>query len=146
MERTHKVPASTYFGLGLFVTGLAFVCLLVPCIFAYPPRPWPQIVLLSVLAAATPVATLWWLSRFRITIAPGALTYSSLYCGERTINLSDIESAEVVFQRGFGMRPLLEVRTPGVTLRINFKVFSHEAREDLFQVAGANNHLQATPR
>src|SRR5664280_1858016 len=60
--------------------------------------------------------------------------------------LSDIEGAEVVFQRGFGVRPLLEVRTPGVTLRIKFKVFSHAAREDLFQVAGANKHLQPTPR
>ena len=66
------------------------------------------------------------------------LTYSSLYCGVRTIHLSDIESSEVVFQFGGpGVRPLLEVRTPGTTLRINFKVFSHEARKDLFQVVGA---------
>jgi len=145
MERTYKVPASTYFGLGLFAAALAFVCLLVPCIFAYPAHPLRQIVLLSILAASIPFATIWWLSRFRITITPTTLTYSSLFCGERTINLSDIESSEVVFQLGTrGVRPLLEVRTPGVMLRIHFKVFSHEARKDLFQVAGTNKSLQAT--
>jgi hypothetical protein len=145
MERTYKVPASTYFGLGLFAAGLASVCLLVPCIFAYPARPLSQIVLLSVLAAAIPSATFWWFSRFRITITPTALRYASPFRDERTINLPDIESSEVIFQRGTrGVRPLLEVRTPGVTLRIHFKVFSREARKDLFQVTGANKSLQAT--
>ncbi len=145
MERTYRVPASTYFGLGLFAAGLAFVCLLVPCIFAYPARSLSQIVLLSVLAAAIPSATIWWLSRFRITITPTALKYSSPFRDERTISLPDIESAEVIFQRGTrGVQPLLEVRAPGDTLRIHFKVFSHEARKDLFQVTGANKSLQAT--
>jgi hypothetical protein len=142
MERTYKVPASTYFGLGLFAAGLAFVCLLVPCIFAHPARPLSQIILLSVLAAAIPSAMIWWLSRFRIIITPTALRYSSPFCNERTIILPDIESSEVVIQRGTrGVRPLLEVRTSGVTLRIHFKVFSHEARKDLFQVTGANKSL-----
>ena len=139
MERTYKVPASTYFVLGLFAAGLAFLCLLAPCIFTYPARPLSQIVLLSVSAAAIPSATIWWLSRFRITITPTALRYSSPFCGERSVNLPDIESSEVVFQRGTrGVRPLLEVRSPGVTLRIHFKVFSHEARKDLFQVTRSN--------
>jgi len=145
MERIYKVPASTYFGLGLFAAGLAFVCLLVPCIFAYPARPVSQTVLLSILAAAIPSATIWWLSRFRITITPTVLRYSSPFSSERTINLPDIESSGVVFQRGTrGVRPLLEVRTPGVTVRIHFKVFSQEARKDLFQATGANKSLQAT--
>ena len=145
MERSYRVPASTYFGLGLFAAGLAFVCLLVPCIFAYPARPISQIVLLSVLTVAIPSATIWWLSRFRITITPTALRYSSPFRDERSINLPEIESSEVIFQRGtYGVRPLLEVRAPGVTLRIHFKVFSHEARKDLFQVTGANNALEPT--
>jgi hypothetical protein len=145
MERTYKVPASTCFGLGLFAAGLAFVCLLLPCIFASPARPLSLIVSLSILAAAIPSATIWWLSRFRIAITPTSLRYSCPFCDERTIKLPDIESSEVVFQRGTrGVRPLLEVRTPGVTLKIHFKVFSHEARKDLFQVTGANKSLQAT--
>lgn len=137
MERVYRVPLSTYFGLGLFVAGLAFVCLVMPCIFAYPSRPLPQVILLSVLAAAIPVVAIWWLSRFQISITPSTLTYSSLNCGKQTINLSDIGSSEVVMLRGTrGYQPLLEVRTPRVTLRINFKVFSHEARKDLFQTVG----------
>jgi hypothetical protein len=145
MERTHKVPASTYFGLGLFAAGLAFVCLLVPCIFAYPPDPPTKVFLISVVAALIPAFTIWWLSRFRITITPTVLRYSSPFSSERTINLPDIESSGVVFQRGArGVRPLLEVRTPGVTVRIHFKVFSQEACTDLFQTTGANKTLHAT--
>jgi len=138
MERTYKVPMSTHFGLGLFAAGLAFLCLLVPCIFAYPSPSPTKILWLSLIAAAVPVGTVWWLSRFRITITPSRLTYSSGGGGEQSIELSDIESAGVIIQRGVrGFRPLLEVRSPTTILRIHFKVFSHEARKDLFQVVGA---------
>jgi hypothetical protein len=137
MKRTYKVPISTHFGFGLFAAGLAFLCLLVPCIFAYPSPSPAKILWLSLIAAAVPVGTVWWLSRFRITITPSRLTYSSAN-GERSIELSDIESAGIIIQRGIsGSRPLLEVRSPTTILRIHFKVFSHEARKDLFQVVGA---------
>jgi hypothetical protein len=139
MDRTYKVPVSTYFGLGLFAAGLAFVCLLAPCIFAYPSCPFSQVLLLLSLAVAIPVAVVCWLSRFRITITSSALTYASLHCGARTINLSDIKSSGVILRGGTrGLQPLLEVRTPTVILRINYKVFSQEARKDLFQVVAAN--------
>jgi hypothetical protein len=146
MPRTYRVSASTYFGLGLFAAGLAFVCLLVPCIFAYPPLPPTKVILLSVVAALIPAFTIWWLSRFRITITPSALTYSSLYTGKHTVDLSEIESSEVVMQRGLvGARPLLAVTSPRVKLLINFKVFSKDARKDLFQTVGPNTALEPTP-
>jgi len=138
MERTYKVPMSTYFGLGLFAAGLAFLCLLVPCIFAYPPVSATKLFWLSVIAVVVPAGTIWWLSRFRITITPSRLTYSSPGCGGQSVELSDIESAGVVMQRSIrGSRPLLEVRSPTKVLRIHFRVFSHKARKDLFQVVGA---------
>ena len=43
MERTYKVPASTHLGLGLFAGGLAFLCFVVPYVFAYPARPSLQV-------------------------------------------------------------------------------------------------------
>ena len=36
-----------------------------------------------------------------------------------------------------GIQPLLEVESSGVKLRINFKVFSREARKDLFNTVKA---------
>ena len=70
MERTYKVPASTHVGLGLFAGGLAFLCFVVPYVFAYPARPSLQVAVLSALALTVPAATIWWLSRFRVTITP----------------------------------------------------------------------------
>jgi hypothetical protein len=146
MPRTYKVSASTYFGLGLFAAGLAFVCLLVPCIFAYPPLPSTKVLLLSAIAVLIPAFTIWWLSRFRITITPSALTYSSFYAGEHTVDLSEIESSEIIIQRGLvGARPLLAVTSPRARLLINFKVFSKDARQDLFRTVGPNTALEPTP-
>ena len=138
MHRTYKVPMSTYFGLGLLTAGLAFLCLLVPCFVAYPPPSLTKIILVSFGAVAIPVATVWWLSRFKITITPTTLTYSSAYYGEQTVNLSDIESSGIIRQHDiYGSRSLLEVKSRGIKFRINFKMFSHEALEDLFLVVKA---------
>lgn len=147
MQRTYKVSASTYFGLGLFAAGLAFVCLLVPCIFAYPPFPLAKVVLLLAVAVSIPAFTIWWLSRFRITITSSTLTYSSLYSGRKTVNLREIESSEVIIQRGLGgARPLLAVTSPDARLLINFKVFSKDARKDLFQTVGPDTAPASTRR
>ena len=139
MERTYKVPISTYFGLGLFFAALAFLCLVLPCIFASPPRPFLQVVLLLALAVTIPAVVIWWLSRFHITITPTTLTYSGAFFRGQTIQLSDIRRSGVIIRRGVPgfSQPLLEVETSSIRLRIHYKVFSHEARKDLFQVVGA---------
>jgi len=140
MQRTYKVPASTYFGLGLFASGLAFVCLLAPLLFAYPKDSPTKILLLSITAVAIPAATIWWLSRFVITITPDALIYSSPFCKGQPVNLTAITNSRIIMRLGIsGGQPLLEVQSKENTLRINFKVFSHEARKDLFQTVKVQN-------
>ena len=86
-----------------------------------------------------------WLSRFRLTITPDNVIYSSLYTGERTINLAEVEGSEMIYQSGFyGGRYLLEVNARGIKTRINFKVFSRDAVRALFHLVGPNQSLEPT--
>jgi hypothetical protein len=140
MQRTYKVPASTYFGLGLFPFGLAFLCLLTPPLFAYPKDSPTKILLLSITAIVIPVAVVWWLSRFKIIITPDALIYSSAFGRQQSVSLTDITHSKIIMRAGIsGVQPLLEVRSKETQLRINFKVFSHEARKDLFHAVKFQN-------
>jgi hypothetical protein len=140
MQRTYKVPTSTYFGLGLFASGLAFLCLIVPVLFAYPKDSQAKILLLSITAVAIPIAVICWLSRFAIIITPDTLIYSSPFCKEQSVNLTAITNSKIIIRLGIiGGQPLLEVQSKENTLRINFKVFSHEARKDLFNSVKVQN-------
>jgi hypothetical protein len=140
MQRTYKVPANTYFGLGLLAFGLAFLCLLTPLLFAYPKDSQTKILLLSITAVAIPIAVVWWLSCFAITITPDTLIYSRAFCKKQSVNLTAITNSKIIMRLGIsGGQPLLEVQSKENTLRINFKVFSHEARKDLFQAVKVQN-------
>ena len=92
----------------------------------------------TALGLAVLLFTYFWLSRFKLTVTPRTITYSSLYSGERTVNLSEVEASEIVCQTFylFYRRFLLEVRTKDETLRINYKVFSREAVRTVFHVLG----------
>jgi hypothetical protein len=86
-----------------------------------------------------------WLLRFRLTISPDALIYSSLFTGERRIRFADITHTNMVYQTGlYGFRRLLAVTANGVTTRINFKVFSREAASALLHAVGPNQSLEPT--
>lgn len=140
MQRTYTVPVSTYFGLGLFASGLAFACLLAPLLFAYPKDSPIKILFISITAVAISAATIWWLSCFKIIITPDALIYSSAFCRKQSVNLTAITNSKIIMRLGIsGGQPLLEVRSKENTLRINFKVFSHEARKDLFHAVKLQN-------
>jgi hypothetical protein len=137
MQRTYKVPASTYFGLGLFASGLAFLCLLTPLLFAYPKDSPTKILLVSITAIAIPIATICWLSRFKIIITPEALIYLSAFGRQQSVDLKDITNSKIIMRRFIFYQPLLEIESPKIKFTINFKVFSHEARKDLFHAVKA---------
>jgi len=86
-----------------------------------------------------------WLSRFRLTINPDGLVYSSLFTGERRIRLADIKHTNMVYEAGLGnFRCLLAITANGVTTRINFKVFSCDATRALFHLVKPNQSLEPT--
>jgi hypothetical protein len=86
-----------------------------------------------------------WLSRFRLTINPDGLVYSSLFTGERRIRLVDITHTKMVYETGlYNFRCLLAITASGVTTRINFKVFSREAARALFHLVRPNQSLEPT--
>lgn len=89
--------------------------------------------------------TYFWLSRFKLTITPHSVIYSSLFTGERTIDLSEVHGSDTVYESGlYGSRYLLAVNARGMTTRINFKVFSREAARALFHLVGPNQALEPT--
>ena len=96
--------------------------------------------------AATGIAALlfvyFWLSRFRVTITPDTIVYSSLFTGERRIRLADVTHTEMIYQTGWiGWRYLLAVTARGVTTRMNYKVLSREAAKELFDAVDPNRSL-----
>ena len=83
-----------------------------------------------------------WLSRFRVTITPDAVVYSSLFTGERRIRLADVTHTEMICESGlYGRRYLLAVTARGVTTRMNYKVLSREAARKLFDAVDPNQSL-----
>jgi len=61
------------------------------------------------------------------------------------MEFSDITARDIYWQRGgYGSRSLLELHARGKRLRINYKVFSREGAQALFQAVGPNQSLQAT--
>ncbi|MGB9475348.1 MAG: hypothetical protein WCE87_09795 [Candidatus Udaeobacter sp.] len=102
----------------------------------------------AALAATGIIALLFihfWLPRFRLTINPDGLVYSSLFIGERRISLADITRTNIIYQTGlYGFRYLLAITANSVTTRINFKVFSREAASALFHLVRPNESLEPT--
>jgi hypothetical protein len=94
---------------------------------------------LAAVGIASLLFVYFWLSRFKLTIAPDTLIYASLFTGERRINIAEITHSEMVYQGGSYRRYLLAVTAHGVTTRINFKVFSREAASALFKLLGLTN-------
>src|SRR5437588_554543 len=79
-----------------------------------------------------------WLLRFKLTITPNSLTYSTLFAARQTIDLSEITNADIVVE-GYGayQRHLLEITTRWLSIRVHLKIFSREAVKDLFQTIKA---------
>jgi hypothetical protein len=75
----------------------------------------------AVVGFAALLFTYFWLSRFKLIITPDKLLYSSLFTGERVIAFSEISASDIHWQRGFyGAKALLQLKSRGVTTRLNF--------------------------
>jgi hypothetical protein len=103
---------------------------------------------IAILGVAALLFAYFWLSRFRLTITPHSLTYTSLFTGERVIQFSELTESDIVWEsyppgRAYS-RPLLQLVVGGKATRINFKVFSLEAAQALFHLVGPNQSLQPT--
>ena len=130
MQRTYSVMPETFVVLSVFSGGLTSLLLVAPLVMAYPAQP-PWKILLGVSAAiGIPSFIFYWLSRFRLIITADAVTYSSLFDGEKTARFSEILDAGFVGAR----RSVLQVEAPNTKLVINYRVFSGKARQDLFDV------------
>lgn len=133
MHRQYKASLNSYIGLGIGALGFSAV-LLCPLFIEYPLSKPHDVWLASAIGIGLPVFTFWWLSRFRLTITPGELSYSSAFRRERTIKLSEVYSAGIVHMGG-GMK-LFDVRsTDGTSLLIHYNIFSEAACKDLFKLA-----------
>src|SRR5664279_5720397 len=74
-----------------------------------------------------------WLSRFRLIITPDAVSYSSLFARERTVQRADIAAAGFAARTGgFESPHTFVIRSgSGSEIRINAKVFSRTAVREL---------------
>ena len=74
-----------------------------------------------------------WLSRFRLVITPEAVSYSSLFTRERTVQRADIVAGGFAAHTGGFESPFTFVirSGSGSEIRINAKVFSREAVREL---------------
>ena len=137
MRRQYKASLNSYVGLGIGALGFSAV-LLSPLFIECPPPKPHDVWLASAISIGLPVFTFWWLSRFRLTITPTELSYTSAFTSERTINLAEVCSARMIHtgRRGAPGMKLFEVRsTDGTSVRIHYNLFSDEACEDLFKLA-----------
>lgn len=80
-----------------------------------------------------------WLSRFRLVITPEAVTYSSLFVNEQTLQRSKISEAGFAERtKAFESPYTFVIRSSsGCELRINAKVFSPSAARELRALATA---------
>ena len=139
MSRTYRACLSSYIVLSICI-GITPAIALVFALRGDRDAMWIVAVGLAAL-----LFTYFWLSRFRLTITSHSVTYCSLFTGERTIELSEVDGSDMVYQSGlYGGRYLLAVKARGTTTRINFKVFSREAARALFHLVGPNQSLEPT--
>lgn len=103
---------------------------------------------LGIIGAAL-VLVLLWLGRFQIILTDDTLSYRTLFCGTRSIPLSDIERAEI--EAGWStywdqFRPMVRLTiTPHAfsenrPLYINVKVFSHQDIKRVLDFLGPRFH------
>ena len=134
MERTFRACLSSYVILALCI-GLIPAVTVPSALHGDKDAAW-----IAAAGFAALLFTYFWLSRFKLSFAPDALTYSSLFTGERTIHYSDITESQLYCQwyasRYGGRRTMLQLTVRGKPLRINYKVFSRDAVKMLFGVAG----------
>ncbi len=74
-----------------------------------------------------------WLSRFRLLITPEAVSYSSLFVPERTVQRADIAAAGFAARTGGFESPFTFIIRSGTgsEIRINAKVFSRATVSEL---------------
>jgi hypothetical protein len=131
MERTFRACLSSYIVLTVCI-GITPAITLLFALRGDKDAAW-----VAAAGFAALLFTYFWLSRFRLSFAPEALIYSSLFTGRHTIRLSELTRSQLYHQSGiYGSRDLLQLSVHGTTLRINFKVFSDDAVRILFEVAG----------
>jgi hypothetical protein len=131
MERTFRACLRPYIILTVCI-GITPLIALLPAIRGDKDAAW-----VTAIGFAALLFTYFWLSRFRLTFTPDALTYSSLFAGHHRVPLSELARSQIYHQSGkYGGRDLLQLTVHGKTLRINFKVFSDDATRMLFEVAG----------
>ncbi|HEY4415619.1 MAG TPA: hypothetical protein VGO57_08005 [Verrucomicrobiae bacterium] len=143
MHRTYSVPISTFVVLGVFSFGLSLLLMFAPVFYSVPPPSVTKIFIFSTFPIGVLAAVFWWLSRFQLTITPDTLIYSSLFSGKHTVRLSEITDCRLMSQNGQFAAKWIEVKTSAATLVINFRVFSREARNDLFKLIKTSDHRRA---
>jgi hypothetical protein len=94
---------------------------------------WWQAIAIWVAAWAFAIL---WLSRYRLEITADSVAYSSLFSRKRSVVRSEIVAADLADETGSFESPLTFVirNTSGAELRVNSKVFSHEAVQALFEL------------
>ena len=139
MSRTYRACLSSYVVLSICIAITPAIALV------FVLRGDRDAMWVVVVGLAALLFTYFWLSRFRLTITPHSVTYSSLFTSERTIELSEVDRSDMACQSGlYDGRYLLAVKAQGTTMRINFKVFSREAARALFHLIGPNQSLEPT--
>lgn len=141
MKRTYKAAISSYIGFGIFVFGFSGL-VLSPLFIEYPPPKPHDAILAAMMAVGLPVCVFWWLSRFRLTIGPDSISYSSAFGKEQSVDLADIHGAEVVMIYEC-RRVCLAIKTGmEIRMRIHHKIFSREAYQDLCRVVTPHSSQQ----
>jgi len=140
MKRTYKASVKSYMGFGLFALFYsAFILGLLS--IEKPPHELHHVMPGIVISIALPTFVFWWLSRFRLTIGPESISYSSAFSREQSVDLADIRGAKVVLIYESRRRPLHPTRLylaikngDKIMMRIQHIVFSREAYQDLNRV------------
>ena len=139
MERTYRACLSSYIVLTICI-GVTPAIALAIALRGDSVAAW-----VAAAGFAALLFTYFWLSRFKLVITPHSLTYSSLFTGERTMELSEISTRDIHEERGlYGSRYLLELYARGKRLRITYKVFSLEGAHALFEAVRPNQALEPT--
>jgi hypothetical protein len=93
----------------------------------------PSCLQMTAIASGAWLLSIYWLRRYRLAITADTVTYASLLARERRIARADIIHADFAESTGATESPLtFVIRTKdGTEVRVNAKVFSHEAVQAL---------------
>jgi hypothetical protein len=124
----YRACLSSYIILGI-ITGLPPVALVVVAFATKMPGPRWGLGLMFLPF----VATLYWLSKFRLVIGPETVTYTALFAQKQTIRRHEITEAHFAKWVWVHESPFNSVLRPhgGEDVRINAKAFSAEAVQKL---------------